>query len=104
MNVQQGGFVCSEKIWLCGCCLRQQLCLLLLLLQPRPFADIYYIGNGSIDVVTKTGTDGEYVEVTQNGKTYTDTSKEIVIKDGTSEKDATLKEAARAEVPRQSLR
>ena len=62
-------------------CLRQQLCLLLLLLQPRPFADIYYIGNGSIDVVTKTGTDGEYVEVTQNGKTYTDTSKEIVIKD-----------------------
>ena len=61
------------------------------------FADIYYIGNGSIDVVTKTGTDGEYVEVTQNGKTYTDTSKEIVIKDGTSEKDATLKEAARAE-------
>ena len=61
------------------------------------FADIYYIGNGSIDVVTKTGTDGEYVEVTQNGKTYTDTSDEIVIKDGTSEKDATLKEAARAE-------
>ena len=61
------------------------------------FADIYYIGNGSIDVVTKTGTDGEYVEVTQNGKTYTDTSNEIVIKDGTSEKDATLKEAARAE-------
>ena len=61
------------------------------------FADIYYIGNGSIDVVTKTGTDGEYVEVNQNGKTYTDTSKEIVIKDGTSEKDATLKEAARAE-------
>ena len=61
------------------------------------FADIYYIGNGSIDVVTKTGTDGEYVEVTQNGKTYIDTSKEIVIKDGTSEKDATLKEAARAE-------
>ena len=61
------------------------------------FADIYYIGNGSIDVVTKTGTDGEYVEVTQNGKTYTDTSKEIVIKDGTSEKDTTLTEAKRAE-------
>ena len=61
------------------------------------FANVYYIGNGSIDVVTKTGTDGEYVEVTQNGKTYTDTSNEIVIKDGTSEKDATLKEAARAE-------
>ena len=61
------------------------------------FADIYYIGNGSIDVVTKTGTDGEYVEVTQNGKTYTDTSKEIVIKDGTSEKNATLKESDREE-------
>ena len=61
------------------------------------FADIYYIGNGSIDVVTKTGTDGEYVEVTQNGKTYTDTSKEIVIKDGTGEGDTTLTEAKRAE-------
>ncbi len=61
------------------------------------FADIYYIGNGSIDVKTMTGANGEYVQVTQNGKTYTDTSKEIVIKDGTSEKDATLKEAARAE-------
>ena len=61
------------------------------------FADIYYIGNGSIDVVTKTGTDGEYVEVTQNGKTYTDTSDEIVIKDGTSEADTTLTEAKRAE-------
>ena len=59
------------------------------------FADIYYIGNGSIDVVTKTGTDGEYVEVTQNGKTYTDTSKEIVIKDGTSEKNATQIEESR---------
>ena len=59
------------------------------------FADIYYIGNGSIDVVTKTGTDGEYVEVTQNGKTYTDTSKEIVIKDGTSEDNATLREDTR---------
>lgn len=61
------------------------------------FADVYYIGNGSIDVKTMTGADGEYVQVTQNGKTYTDTSDEIVIKDGTSEKDATLKEAARAE-------
>ena len=62
------------------------------------FADIYYIGNGSIDVVTKKDTDGnEYVEVKQGDNTYTDTSKEIVIKDGTSEKDATLKEAARAE-------
>ncbi len=61
------------------------------------FADIYYIGNGSIDVETMTGADGEYVQVTQDGKTYTDTSNEIVIKDGTDEKDATLKEAARAE-------
>ncbi|MDD7206922.1 MAG: PT domain-containing protein [Faecalibacterium longum] len=61
------------------------------------FAGTYYIGNGSIDVKTMTGADGEYVQVTQNGKTYTDTSDEIVIKDGTSEKDATLKEAARAE-------
>ena len=61
------------------------------------FADIYYIGNGSIDVKTMTDENGQYVQVTQGGKTYTDTSKEIVIKDGTSEKDATLKEAARAE-------
>lgn len=61
------------------------------------FADVYYIGNGSIDVKTMTGANGEYVQVTQNGKTYTDTSKEIVIKDGTSEANATLKEAARAE-------
>ena len=62
------------------------------------FADIYYIGNGSIDVETITSTDGkQYVKVTQGDKTYTDTSDEIVIKDGTSEKDATLKEAKRAE-------
>ena len=61
------------------------------------FADIYYIGNGSIDVKTMTDENGQYVQVTQGGKTYTDTSKEIVIKDGTSEKDATLKEAKRAE-------
>ena len=63
------------------------------------FADIYYIGNGSIDVETITSTDGkqQYVKVTQGNKTYTDTSDEIVIKDGTSEKDATLKEATRAE-------
>ena len=62
------------------------------------FADIYYIGNGSIDVETITSTDGkqQYVKVTQGNKTYTDTSKEIVIKDGTSEKDATLKEATRS--------
>ena len=37
------------------------------------------------------------MKVTQGNKTYTDTSDEIVIKDGTSEKDATLKEATRAE-------
>ena len=63
------------------------------------FADIYYIGNGSIDVETMTSADGkqQYVKVTQGNKTYTDTSNEIVIKDGTSEKDATLKEAERAE-------
>lgn len=61
------------------------------------FADIYYIGNGSIDVETKEDTDGKYVQVTQNGTTYTDRSNEIVIKDGTSEANATLTEAKRAE-------
>ena len=62
------------------------------------FADIYYIGNGSIDVVTKEDADGKkYVEVKQGDKTYTDTSDEIVIKDGTSEDNATLTEAKRAE-------
>lgn len=61
------------------------------------FADIYYIGNGSIDVKTMTDENGQYVQVTQGGKTYTDTSKEIVIKDGTSEADTTLTEAKRAE-------
>ena len=62
------------------------------------FADIYYIGNGSIDVETITSTDGkQYVKVTQGDKTYTDTSDEIVIKDGTSEADTTLTEAKRAE-------
>ena len=62
------------------------------------FADIYYIGNGSIDVVTKEDADGKkYVEVKQGDKTYTDKSNEIVIKDGTSEEDATLKEEKRAE-------
>ena len=62
------------------------------------FADIYYIGNGSIDVVTKKDTDGnEYVEVNLGDNTYTDTSDEIVIKDGTSEADTTLTEAKRAE-------
>ena len=62
------------------------------------FADVYYIGNGSIDVVTKEDADGKkYVEVKQGDKTYTDTSDEIVIKDGTSEADTTLTEAKRAE-------
>ena len=61
------------------------------------FADIYYIGNGSIDVETKEDTDGKYVQVTQNGTTYTDRSNEIVIKDGTGEGDTTLTEAKRAE-------
>lgn len=60
------------------------------------FADIYYIGNGSIDVVTKEDADGKkYVEVKQGDKTYTDTSDEIVIKDGTSEKNATQIEESR---------
>ena len=59
------------------------------------FADVYYIGNGSIDVKTMTGANGEYVQVTQNGKTYTDTSDEIVIKDGTSEKNTTQIEESR---------
>ena len=62
------------------------------------FADIYYIGNGSIDVVTKEDADGKkYVEVKQGDKTYTDTSDEIVIKDGTSEKNAAQKEESRIE-------
>ena len=60
------------------------------------FADAYYIGNGSIDVTTKTDNDGRaYVEVKQDGKTYNDYSNEIVLKDGTSEDDTTLKEANR---------
>ena len=58
------------------------------------FAGTYYIGKGSIDVVTST--DGN-VHVIQNRIAYIDRDNEIVIKDGTSEKDATLKEAARAE-------
>ena len=62
------------------------------------FADIYYIGNGSIDVETVTDANGEkYVKVTQGGTTYEDKSNEIVIKDGTSEADTTLTEAKRAE-------
>ena len=61
------------------------------------FADVYYIGNGSIDVETITSTDGkqQYVKVTQGNKTYTDTSDEIVIKDGTSEKNTTQIEESR---------
>ena len=62
------------------------------------FADIYYIGKGSIDVETVTDESGkQYVKVTQGGTTYEDESKEIVIKDGTSEADTTLTEAKRAE-------
>ena len=61
------------------------------------FANTYYIGKGSIDVETVTDANGEkYVKVTQGGTTYEDKSKEIVIKDGTSEADTTLKDAARA--------
>ena len=60
------------------------------------FANVYYIGNGSIDVETITSTDGkQYVKVTQGRTTYQDESKEIVIKDGTSEADTTLTEAKR---------
>ena len=60
------------------------------------FADIYYIGKGSIDVETVTDESGkQYVKVTQGGTTYQDESKEIVIKDGTSEADTTLTEAKR---------
>ena len=63
------------------------------------FADIYYIGNGSIDVETITSTDGkqQYVKVTQGNKTYTDTSDEIVIKDGNNEGNAAQKEDSRIE-------
>ena len=62
------------------------------------FADIYYIGNGSIDVETITSTDGkQYVKVTQGNKTYTDTSDEIVIKDGNNEGNAAQKEENRIE-------
>mgnify|MGYP004478794383 CR=1 FL=1 len=58
------------------------------------FADVYYIGNGSIDVITEEGKD--YVTVKQGDKEYHDTSREIVLKDGTSEDDTTLKEKERA--------
>ena len=63
------------------------------------FADIYYIGNGSIDVETMTSADGkqQYVKVTQGDKTYTDTSDEIVIKDGIDEDSAAQKEDSRIE-------
>ena len=62
------------------------------------FADIYYIGKGSIDVVTKEDADGKkYVEVKQGDKTYTDTSDEIVIKDGIDEDSATQREDSRIE-------
>lgn len=62
------------------------------------FADIYYIGNGSIDVVTKEDANGKkYVEVKQGDKTYTDTSDEIVIKDGNNEGNAAQKEESRIE-------
>ena len=70
------------------------------------FADIYYIGNGSIDVETITSTDGkqQYVKVTQGNKTYTDTSDEIVIKDGTDEDHTTLREDTRIKEKRAEVR
>lgn len=58
------------------------------------FADVYYIGNGSIDVITEEGKD--YVTVKQGDKEYHDTSREIVLKDGNSEDNTTLKENKRA--------
>lgn len=58
------------------------------------FADVYYIGNGSIDVITEEGKN--YVTVKQGDKEYHDTSREIVLKDGTSEDDTTLRENERA--------
>lgn len=58
------------------------------------FAGTYYIGKGSIDIVTST--DGEHVHVIQNGIAYIDRDNEIVIKDGTDENDTTLKDADRA--------
>ena len=62
------------------------------------FADIYYIGNGGIDVVTKEDANGKkYVEVKQGDNTYTDTSDEIVIKDGNNEGNAAQKEESRIE-------
>ena len=59
------------------------------------FADVYYIGNGSIDVKTITKDGKQYVEVKQGTTTYQDESDEIVIKDGTSEDNATLREDTR---------
>lgn len=59
------------------------------------FADVYYIGNGSIDVIAEK--DKDYVTVKQGDKEYHDTSSEIVLKDGTSEDDTTLKENIRPE-------
>ena len=58
------------------------------------FAGTYYIGKGSIDVVTST--DGN-VHVIQNRIAYIDRDNEIVIKDGTSEDNATLTENTRIE-------
>ena len=60
------------------------------------FAGTYYIGKGSIDVEAITKDGKQYVEVKQGDKTYTDTSDEVVIKDGTDEGDTTLKDADRA--------
>ena len=61
------------------------------------FADVYYIGNGSIDVTTVTKNDSQYVVVKQGDKIYTDTSDEIVIKDGIDEASATQQEKDRIE-------
>lgn len=66
------------------------------------FADVYYIGNGSIDVTTVTDKNGsQYVEVRQGDYTYTDKSNEIVIKDGTDEASATQQEEKRIDGKKQ---
>ena len=97
LNVQQGGFCMQRKDLALRVLSTAAIMSIVTSIAAPAFADIYYIGNGDINVETKTDENGEYVQVTQGGTTYKDESGEIVIKDGTSEKDATLKEEKRAE-------
>jgi hypothetical protein len=98
LNVQQGGFCMQRKDLALRVLSTAAIMSIVTSIAAPAFADIYYIGNGSIDVETVTDANGEkYVKVTQGGTTYEDKSKEIVIKDGTSEADTTLTEAKRAE-------